>query len=252
MKFGRKTIATLAGLELLAGAVLADGSTPGKVEMRTYLPQTKLVAGQTYNMEIRADTTGVPTEKFNNFQWRVNSNPNINPLGATYPSTNNPPENPGDIFYGFDLDTGWIPPAEWNVPQTRITYDANDGPSNREGLLATYTFRVPEGTPIGTPISVNFNSAYAYAVSGNVYAVSNENLNRVFDTATVVSGGVGDLNCDGLVNNGDIDPFVLALTDPVAYNIAYPGCTAYAGDMNSDGLVNNGDIDPFVARLTGG
>jgi len=25
-----------------------------------------------------------------------------------------------------------------------------------------------------------------------------------------------------------------------------------AADTNEDGLVNNGDIDPFVARLTGG
>ena len=32
--------------------------------------------------------------------------------------------------------------------------------------------------------------------------------------------GPGDLNCDGAVNNGDIDPFVLALTDPGGYAAA--------------------------------
>ena len=63
---------------------------------------------------------------------------------------------------------------------------------------------------------------------------------------------VGDLNCDGFVNNGDIDPFVLALTNGSAYHAAYPNCNLMAGDINGDGLFNNGDIDPFVVLLTGG
>jgi hypothetical protein len=63
---------------------------------------------------------------------------------------------------------------------------------------------------------------------------------------------VGDLNCDGLVNNGDIDPFILALTDPMGYALAYPSCGLNLADINGDGLVNNGDIDAFVALLTGG
>ena len=62
---------------------------------------------------------------------------------------------------------------------------------------------------------------------------------------------VGDMNCDGLVNFGDIDPFVLALTDPAQYAVDYPDCDAGNADINGDGLVNFGDIDPFVALLTG-
>jgi hypothetical protein len=62
----------------------------------------------------------------------------------------------------------------------------------------------------------------------------------------------GDVNCDGLVNNGDIDPFVLALTDPVGYATQYPGCDIHNADCNGDDLVNNGDIDAFVMLLTGG
>lgn len=62
---------------------------------------------------------------------------------------------------------------------------------------------------------------------------------------------VGDLNCDGVVNNFDIDPFVLALTDPAGYETQYPACDRSLGDVNGDGLVNNFDIDPFVALLTG-
>lgn len=60
----------------------------------------------------------------------------------------------------------------------------------------------------------------------------------------------GDLNCDGLLNNFDINPFVLALTDPAAYAVAFPNCSSQLADINHDGLVNNFDIDPFVVCLT--
>ncbi|MBL8879137.1 MAG: hypothetical protein JNG88_08460 [Phycisphaerales bacterium] len=62
----------------------------------------------------------------------------------------------------------------------------------------------------------------------------------------------GDMNCDGAVNNFDIDPFVLALTDAVAYQNAFPNCSLSNADVNGDGNVNNFDIDPFVALLSGG
>jgi hypothetical protein len=62
----------------------------------------------------------------------------------------------------------------------------------------------------------------------------------------------GDLNCDGLINAFDIDPFVLALTDPAAYGLAYPNCDFLLADTDGDGLVNACDIDPFVILLTGG
>ncbi|MBL8878113.1 MAG: hypothetical protein JNG88_03245 [Phycisphaerales bacterium] len=60
---------------------------------------------------------------------------------------------------------------------------------------------------------------------------------------------VGDLNCDQVVNNFDIDPFVLALTNPAQYAAQFPGCNRNNADVNGDGLVNNFDIDAFVALL---
>lgn len=58
----------------------------------------------------------------------------------------------------------------------------------------------------------------------------------------------GDLNCDGLVNAFDIDPFVLALLDIGEWD---PDCDRMAADINGDGVVNAFDIDPFVGLLTG-
>jgi hypothetical protein len=62
----------------------------------------------------------------------------------------------------------------------------------------------------------------------------------------------GDLNCDGLVNTFDIDPFVIAITDPDVYYFILPDCDPMLADINGDGVVNTFDIDPFVGLLTGG
>ena len=68
----------------------------------------------------------------------------------------------------------------------------------------------------------------------------------------LVMGMPGDLNCDGTLNAFDIDPFVLALTDPAGYAAAYPDCDIMRGDINRDGRVDSFDIDPFVELLIGG
>jgi hypothetical protein len=61
----------------------------------------------------------------------------------------------------------------------------------------------------------------------------------------------GDVNCDGEVNMGDINPFVLALSDLPAYLAAYPDCPFENRDINGDGQFDFGDINPFVALLSG-
>lgn len=62
---------------------------------------------------------------------------------------------------------------------------------------------------------------------------------------------LGDLNCDYLVDAGDINPFVLALGNPSAYQAAYPDCDIRLADWNLDGRVDFDDINPFVAGLQG-
>ncbi|MGD8450810.1 MAG: hypothetical protein PVJ57_03230 [Phycisphaerae bacterium] len=66
-----------------------------------------------------------------------------------------------------------------------------------------------------------------------------------------VQGQVGDVNCDGTVDNFDIAAFVLALTNPSAYEARYPDCDRMLADINQDGLVDNFDISAFIDLLTG-
>jgi hypothetical protein len=61
----------------------------------------------------------------------------------------------------------------------------------------------------------------------------------------------GDLNCDGLLTFDDINPFVLALSDPVAYEAQYPHCHLANGDCDFDFDVDFDDINYFVALLSG-
>lgn len=62
----------------------------------------------------------------------------------------------------------------------------------------------------------------------------------------------GDVNCDFWINNFDIDAFVLALSDDIAFYWEYPACDIRSADMNDDGAVNNFDIDPFIECITNG
>jgi hypothetical protein len=59
-----------------------------------------------------------------------------------------------------------------------------------------------------------------------------------------------DSNCDGSVNFFDIDPFIAAVFDPIAYQVANPNCNLLCNnDNNQDGSVDFFDIDPFLTCL---
>ncbi|MEW6199427.1 MAG: hypothetical protein AB1601_12290, partial [Planctomycetota bacterium] len=57
------------------------------------------------------------------------------------------------------------------------------------------------------------------------------------------------MNCDGQINLGDVNAFVLAVSNPAGYAAAYPNCNILNGDINGDGLVDYGDVNAFVALL---
>ena len=59
----------------------------------------------------------------------------------------------------------------------------------------------------------------------------------------------GDLNCDDLVNQQDIAPFVLRLVDPAAYESQFEQCDPTAADMNNDDSVDGNDVQDFVALI---
>ena len=90
---------------------------------------------------------------------------------------------------------------------------------------------------------------WGYRIANGAYAYSGWNIDDV-QLIGVRATLRGDVNCDGSVGFGDINPFVLLLSNPSAWQTTYPGCPLLNGDINSDGTVDFGDINPFVALLS--
>jgi subtilase family serine protease len=73
-------------------------------------------------------------------------------------------------------------------------------------------------------------------------------------TVTTTATLRGDMNCDGVIDLGDINPFVLYMSNFVLWQDTYPICPANVGDINDDGTYGQwsfDDINPFVALMVG-
>ena len=92
---------------------------------------------------------------------------------------------------------------------------------------------------------------HTVGLEGGPLALGGWNIDDVVITALQCEPALilGDLNCDGAVDFFDIDPFVLAITDPGGYTGEYAECDILAGDCNDDGLVDFFDIEPFVELI---
>lgn len=60
---------------------------------------------------------------------------------------------------------------------------------------------------------------------------------------------LGDMNCDCVVSHSDIEPFVLALLDPDAYEAAYDDCDINRADINGDLILNALDVQGFIQLM---
>jgi hypothetical protein len=59
----------------------------------------------------------------------------------------------------------------------------------------------------------------------------------------------GDVNCDGVVDFADINPFIQVLTNQ-GNGQDNPGCPPENADINGDGTLGFDDINPFIELLT--
>ena len=91
---------------------------------------------------------------------------------------------------------------------------------------------------------------WGYRINNGALAYSGWNIDDI-QLVAIPTTLPGDLNCDGAVDFGDINPFVLILTSPTQWQETYPGCPLLNGDINGDGSVDFADINPFVQLLTG-
>lgn len=104
-------------------------------------------------------------------------------------------------------------------------------------------------------------AAAGYADAGTYEVLVSNNCGSVLSSAAAVQVFLhSDANCDGLVNNFDIDYFVIGILNPVtamapAEYLVLGGTQACWdqrvcwGDTNASGTLNNFDIDGFVSCI---
>ncbi len=151
-----------------------------------------------------------------------------------------------------DVESGWS--GAGNVDADPLFVDPY-GPDGDPNTWEDNDFRLAAGSPCvdtGDPSFVPLPGDTDLGRHLRVWDGNGDSVARV-DMGAFEFGApaLGDMNCDGFVNNGDIDPFVLAVTDPDGYAVAYPDCNLTLADANCDGFINNGDIGAFVALLSG-
>jgi hypothetical protein len=160
---------------------------------------------------------------FNDTSWNNQTNAKI-VIWAQEPQASGPPTNPAEVFQAHTL--------HWPFPGPDCNCNGIPDPDDIAG---------------GTSQDCNANGIPDECDIWNSTS-DDENSNGVPDECEIFTG---DTNCDGTINFGDINPFVLMLTATWTWHQNYPDCLLLNGDINHDGTVNFGDINPFVALLTG-
>lgn len=107
------------------------------------------------------------------------------------------------------------------------------------------------GTPSWYPPEIVDFPSPQNPVPYNICATASDHRPLIADfVAPRAPGGCpGDVNCDGVVNFADIDPFVAALGAPCGDGWPNLSCPWFTADADGDGGVDFSDIDPFVARI---
>lgn len=170
-----------------------------------------------------------------------------------------PGSQPGPEWGGLQLNTWyrlktWVDFRSNKIVRVSIQDVSGDG-SETIVNVTSLDWWLAGGSAGGLPLPTAIRMfAGGTADNPNIAAYDNLHVDDAsipFDPCSDTNVAA-DMNCDGLVNNFDIDPFVLALSDAEAYEAAFPDCDVSNADVNGDGLVNNFDIDPFVACVANG
>lgn len=98
----------------------------------------------------------------------------------------------------------------------------------------------------GVSVAISGSTAIVGALWHDIFG-DNSGAAYLFDASDTSSPG--DVNCDAEINAFDIEPFLLALFDPLGYAVAFPDCDNNNADINGDGTVDAFDIEPSLDLL---
>ncbi len=167
------------------------------------------------------------------------------------------PGDPGDPFQFFDT---------WHHISTDEYLENEEGsPIEPDGTPAylwwatreihkevtqAYDYYVIWATPLVYAEDDLYWWLYNAKIADNpVHLLDNIDLRVSVEEAVVYLPG--DFDGSGTVDTQDINPFILALTNPGQYQTQY-GVDPVVYDTNNDDVINTEDINPFIIILTGG
>ncbi len=181
------------------------------------------------------------------------------------PPPSTPPTSYGSVALAHDGGTNTFAVSvavQGIVPQDLIAASLHVGAPGQVGpiifaLGPGMAWEPLEGGLLGRVVTdAVFPPEYVPALlEGNVYVAiytlerPQGELRAQLGDLPLAPPSTGDMDCDGDVDFDDIDPFVLALSGEVAYQLVYPDCDWIRADCNEDGGVTFDDIDPFVALI---
>lgn len=227
-------------------------------------PQDQQVCeGSPVSFSVTAGGSPAPT-----YQWRRNT---VNIGGATSATYQIPAAAPGDVGSYDCVVTNACGSVVSNAATLTI---GGQGPQITQhpqstaactGATVTFTITVSGGNPSyqwrkdGNNIPSATNSSYqltgiTLADQGSYDCVVTDTCGSTTSNAATLTVGLkGDANCDGSVNNFDIDAFVFGLVEgEAAWSALYPCDFLCSLDVNNDGNVDNFDIDLFVICVLNG
>lgn len=117
-------------------------------------------------------------------------------------------------------------------------------------LIETVAYRNPDGSEVLIALNPTGSSQWFNVVRGD------ESLSYRLTSKSVVTFvwqafTPADMNCDGVINGKDVQPFVDAMLDESLFETRYPNCDILSGDLTGDGQVTQQDISPFLEHLLG-
>ena len=258
-----------------AGPIVSDNAalaTDGVAAAITAQPTSQIAClGGAAVFQVAATGYPAPT-----YRWRrgaVNLVDGGNISGATTATLTIDPAGPDDVnVYGYDVvvSNACNTTSSYLVNLTVVngvsigtqpeTHSASIGAGTTFSVSATgtgtlhYRWRkngielFDSGTISGTATAVLSINPVARTDTGTYDVAVTDDCNTVTSAAATL-WLAGDINCDGVINYGDINPFVLALKGASAYEAEFPNCRQLNADCNGDAAVNYGDINPFVILL---
>ncbi len=167
-----KIVGMLVGFFLLASVFASSFVAAGDVILKTAPAQNVWRAdGVTeYRVDVYADNTGLNGESTRGIEWALVAPsalaPYLSMTRAEWPVS-------GDFFAGYS--TFWSSLGlNWNLHGKLVS---GSGPSNRQGVVASYWFKVSTAAPVGwNSFSVNDVNAYSPSLDTQPLSVQHEDF----------------------------------------------------------------------------